>query len=224
MLIYRSWWNSVASFSRKLQSLHNIQHLCRFTLCNNGPFKSPEHHCLDEEHTAHSHSALIQEILKRSLSDIISMKSSKMMSHVLWKCKEKIIPAVHFSWSDTEVIKNLKMLWRKSTSEVLMSLYFELLRCCLECKLSDCQCLHFKDPHWSLVMNKEIIQMQTCLWRTLGQMFHSEVLNQHSLSLSLFPLDCELSYLLNMLYTFEKEFEIKTTNHYKPTLLVVSKI
>ena len=156
MLIYRSWWNSVASFSRKLQSLHNIQHLCRFTLCNNGPFKSPEHHCLDEEHTAHSHSALIQENLKRSLSDIISMKSSKMMSHVLWKCKEKIIPAVHFSWSDTEVIKNLKMLWRKSTSEVLLSLYFELLRCCLECKLSDCQCLHFKDPHWSPVMNKEV--------------------------------------------------------------------
>ena len=154
-LIYRSSWNSVASFSRKLQSLHNIQHLCSFILCNNGPFKSPEHHCLDEEHTAHHHSALIQENLKRSFSDIISMKSSKMMPHVVWKCKEKIITAVHFSWSDTEVIKIPKMLWRKSTSEVLLSLCFELLRCCLECKLSDCQCLHFKDPHWSLVMNKE---------------------------------------------------------------------
>lgn len=145
----------MASFSRKLQSLHNIQHLCSFILCNNGPFKSPEHHCLDEEHTAHYFSALIQENLKRSFSDIISVKSSKMMPHVLWKCKEKIITAVHFSWSDTEVIKNLKMLWRKSTSEVLLSLCFELLRCCLECKLSDCQCLHVKDPHWSLVMNKE---------------------------------------------------------------------
>ena len=145
----------MASFSRKLQSLHNIQHLCSFILCNNGPFKSPEHHCLDEEHTAHHHSALIQENLKRSFSNIISMKSSKIMPHVLWKCKEKIITAVHFSWSDTEVIKIPKMLWRKSTSEVLLSLCFELLRCCLECKLSDCQCLHFKDPHWSLVMNKE---------------------------------------------------------------------
>ena len=88
-LIYRSSWNSVASFSRKLQSLHNIQHLCSFILCNNGPFKSPEHHCLDEEHTAHHHSALIQENLKRSFSDVISMKSSKIMPHVLWKCKTR---------------------------------------------------------------------------------------------------------------------------------------
>ena len=215
----------MASFSRKLQSLHNIQHPWSFILCNNGPFKSSEHHCLDEEHTAHYHSALIQETLKRSFSDIISMKSSKMMPHVLWKCKEKIITAVHFSWSDTEVIKNLKMLWRKSTSEVLLSLYFEPLRCCLECKLSDCQCLHFKDPHWSPVMNKEdrqygITNANLPLKNSWTNVSLRSVESEFSLSLSLFfSLDCELSYLLNMLYTFEKQFESNIAKCYKPTLL-----